>query len=156
MILDPVCAAPVFPKETKNIDIDDHARRWNLNSDQRRAFSIVAQHSLNDGADPLRMFLGGAGGTGKSRVIHALTSFFAERLQPRRLRLASYTGIAARHIKGTTVHAALSLDKRRKGKIGSKTRHDLDAMWDGVDYFLIDEVSMIGCKFLTAISEALS
>jgi hypothetical protein len=29
-------------------------------------------------------------------------------------------------------------------------------MWEGVDYLFIDEVSMISCKFLCRISEALS
>ncbi|EIW62578.1 uncharacterized protein TRAVEDRAFT_99443, partial [Trametes versicolor FP-101664 SS1] len=87
-----------------------------LNVEQKRAFAIVANHSLLNKPDPLRMFMGGVGGTGKSRVIQALTSFFAERNQARRLRLASFTGVAARNIAGTTLHAALSLDQRRNGK----------------------------------------
>jgi len=33
---------------------------------------------------------------------------------------------------------------------------DLVAMWEGVDYLFIDEVSMIGCNFLLQISEALT
>ncbi|KAH9853909.1 hypothetical protein C2E23DRAFT_687360, partial [Lenzites betulinus] len=87
-----------------------------LNQEQTRAFTIVAQHSLCAKPDPLRMFIGGVGGTGKSRVIQALTSFFAARNQSRRLHLASFTGVAARNIAGTTLHAALGLDQRRAGK----------------------------------------
>ncbi|KAI9059344.1 hypothetical protein FKP32DRAFT_1526932, partial [Trametes sanguinea] len=87
-----------------------------LNVEQRRAFTIVAKHSLLDKPTPLRMFLGGVGGTGKSRVIRAMKSFFEARNESRRLRLASYTGIAARNIHGTTLHSALSLDERKKNK----------------------------------------
>ncbi|TFK87001.1 hypothetical protein K466DRAFT_450180, partial [Polyporus arcularius HHB13444] len=87
-----------------------------LNTEQRRAFRIVAEHSLRTNADPLRMFLGGFGGTGKSRVIQALTSYFGARNQSRRLRLASFTGIAARNISGSTLHASLSLGQQKKSK----------------------------------------
>ncbi|KAI9059157.1 hypothetical protein FKP32DRAFT_1551869, partial [Trametes sanguinea] len=84
-----------------------------LNDAQTRAFRIIAEHSLEDKPPPLRMFLGGVGGTGKSRVIKALTSFFEARNQSRRLRLAAYTGVAARNIGGTTLHTALSFDQRK-------------------------------------------
>ncbi|TFK91099.1 hypothetical protein K466DRAFT_483491, partial [Polyporus arcularius HHB13444] len=94
-------------------DIEAHASEWTLNAEQRRAFKIVAEHSLQSNAEPLRMFLGGFGGTGKSRVINALTSYFAARNQSRRLRLASFTGIAARNISGSTLHAALALGQKK-------------------------------------------
>ncbi|KAF8181769.1 hypothetical protein BJ912DRAFT_800694, partial [Pholiota molesta] len=86
-----------------------------LNTEQARAFRIICEHSLNKNKDkePLRMYLGGAGGTGKSRVINALKEFFVRRGQIRRFRLASYTGVAARNISGMTVHAALSLNQRK-------------------------------------------
>lgn len=85
------------------------------------------------------MFIGGPGGTGKSRIINALTDYFALRGESRRLRLASFTGIAAKNINGTTLHTALALV----------------AMWAGVDYLFIDEVSMIGCTLLLQIHDAL-
>jgi hypothetical protein len=100
------------------------------------------------------MFLGGPGGTGKSRVINSLTDFFTRRGQSRRFRLASYTGVAARNITGMTLHAALGIG--RISKMNSNARRDVMAMWDGVDYLFIDEVSMIGCGLLSDVSEALS
>ncbi|KAI9059963.1 hypothetical protein FKP32DRAFT_1544498, partial [Trametes sanguinea] len=87
-----------------------------LNVEQKRAFFIVAKHALQHKPPPLRMFLGGVGGTGKSRVIQALTAFFTARNQSRRLRLAAYTGIAARNIRGTTLHAALCFGQRKNGR----------------------------------------
>ena len=38
----------------------------------------------------------------------------------------------------------------------NKNQRDLTAMWEGVDYLFIDEVSMIGSHFLCQISKALS
>ncbi|KAJ6505077.1 hypothetical protein C8R45DRAFT_801633, partial [Mycena sanguinolenta] len=128
---------------------------YTLNTEQARAFRLISEHSLEQRDEPLRMFLGGAGGTGKSRVINALTDFFTRRDQGRRFRLASYTGVAARNISGMTLHAALNLGQKSKFGMNSKARRDLMSMWEGVDYLFIDEVSMIGCAFLADISEAL-
>ncbi|TDL18178.1 hypothetical protein BD410DRAFT_728772, partial [Rickenella mellea] len=88
---------------------------FTLNAEQARAFRIVAEHSTGRRLSPLRMYLGGAGGTGKSRVINALKEFFARSRQERRLRLTSFTGVAARNISGMTLHSALLLNQRGKG-----------------------------------------
>ncbi|KAJ3850143.1 hypothetical protein EV368DRAFT_24251, partial [Lentinula lateritia] len=80
-----------------------------LNVEQERAFRIVASHSQASRSSPLRMYLGGPGGTGKSHVISALKQFFDDCQQSRRFRLASYTGVAAKNISGMTLHAALCL-----------------------------------------------
>ncbi|OSD06275.1 hypothetical protein PYCCODRAFT_1344614, partial [Trametes coccinea BRFM310] len=87
-----------------------------LNTEQMWVFVIVTEHSLKLKPEPLRMFLGGVGGTGKSCVIQALTAFFAVRNQSCRLRLASFTGVAACNIGGTTLHCALGLDQQKSDK----------------------------------------
>ncbi|KAJ7513267.1 hypothetical protein B0H11DRAFT_1698373, partial [Mycena galericulata] len=56
----------------QNIDIEAHIRKWTLNQEQAQAFRIIAHHSLENHPEQLRMLLSGPGGTGKSRVIHAL------------------------------------------------------------------------------------
>lgn len=139
---------------SRDVDISAIIEEYTLNEEQARAFRIVSEHSLEDKPEQLRMYLGGAGGTGKSRVINALRDFFERRNEGRRFRLASFTGVAARNISGMTLHSALNLDKRSKGN-GSKAQHDQAALWEGVDYLFIDEVSMIGCKLLLQVSEAL-
>jgi hypothetical protein len=58
--------------------------KFTLNTEQTHAFSMIAQHSLTDKPSQLRMFLGGAGGTGKSQVINALHTFFETKGQERR------------------------------------------------------------------------
>ena len=129
-------------------------KEFTLNEEQTRAFSMIAEHSCTEKPSQLRMFLGGPGGTGKSQVINALHTFFQQKGQDRCFCLASFTGVAAHNIKGTTLHAALGLNQQRKGS-SSKVAQELIAMWRGVDYLFIDEVSMIGCKFLLKIHQAL-
>ncbi|KAG1792670.1 uncharacterized protein HD556DRAFT_1238981, partial [Suillus plorans] len=86
---------------------------FGLNTEQARAFSLIASHSLGENCEPLRMYLGGPGGTGKSRVIAAVTEFFSRRGQEKRLRLTSFMGVAARNIAGMTLHSALNLNQHR-------------------------------------------
>lgn len=143
------------PPSIPDISVNSMVSEWSLNTEQARAFRIIAMHSMDQELKPLRMYIGGPGGTGKSRVIQALTDFFERRGESRRLRLASFTGAAAKNIGGTTLHTALSLNATCKNGIGTKTRADLIAMWDGVDHLLIDEVSMIGCSMMVDIHDAL-
>ncbi|KAJ7730750.1 hypothetical protein B0H16DRAFT_1329734, partial [Mycena metata] len=93
-------------------DVPGLIQKHTLNTEQARAFSIVADHSMSKDRAPLRMHLGGPGGTGKSRVINPLQDFFVARGESRRFRLSSYTGVAARNISGMTLHAALMLGDR--------------------------------------------
>ncbi|KAJ7614526.1 hypothetical protein FB45DRAFT_680019, partial [Roridomyces roridus] len=129
--------------------------KWTLNKEQAQAFRIIAAHSLQSRPEQLRMLLSGPGGTGKSRVIDALKDFFALRGQSHRLRLAAYTGVAARNIHGMTLHASLCINSRESASSQTLTRRNLTSMWEGVDYFFIDEVSMVGCPLLVQIHEAL-
>ncbi|KZV98824.1 hypothetical protein EXIGLDRAFT_584675, partial [Exidia glandulosa HHB12029] len=134
---------------------EDIVARWSLNKEQERAFLLVAEQSMAAHQVPLRMMLSGPGGTGKSRVIHALKDWFDSRNQSRRFRLASYTGVAANNISGMTLHSALCLSRAKTGASDLRSRRDLASMWEGVDFLFIDEVSMVGCNLLVDISEAL-
>jgi hypothetical protein len=150
-IMHPVCPA--------SVSVNEIILKWMLNTEQAHAFSLIATHSQQkpENSEPLRMYLGGPGGMGKSRVIAALTDYFVLNGEPRRLRLALFTGVAAKNINGTTMHTALALNQhKKKGKSGNgKTKTDLITMWMGVDYLFVDEVSMIGCNLLLQIHEVL-
>ena len=67
--------------------IDETITKWTLNVEQARAFSLVASHAVgqNQAFEPLRMYLGGPGGTGKLQIIAALTDYFTQRQESRRL-----------------------------------------------------------------------
>ena len=58
------------------VDIDSMIDKYSLNTEQVWAFSMISEHSLDQKNEQLRMYLGGAGGTGKSCVINALREFF--------------------------------------------------------------------------------
>ena len=116
---------------------------------------MIAEHSLQLRLEPLRMYLGGPGGTGKSYVIKALQQFFDHHRQSRQLQLTSYTGMAACNISGMTLHSTLPMKQNHKSGPSKATRN-LIAMSEGIDYLFIDKVSMTGCDFLLSISEALT
>ena len=143
------------PAAEQDVSVEEIARVWTLNAEQTRAFKIIASHVMEQKPKPLRMYLGGPGGTGKLRVIHALTDFFKRKDQSRRLRLAAFTGVAAKNIGGTTLHTALAMSSSRKKSDTNKTHAGLVAMWSGVDYLLTDEVSTIGCRLLADVHNAL-
>lgn len=107
---------------------------------------------------PLSMLMGGAGGTGKSRVIAALSDLFRRMNQGRRFRVAAFTGVAAAGVSGMTLHSALNLQQLRNMMSGTATRSkkELIEAWEGVDFLFIDEVSMVGAELLHDISNALS
>jgi hypothetical protein len=94
------------------VNIDDMISEFTLNTEQARAFRIVAEHSLQVKPEPLRTFIRGTGGTGKSRVINTLKEFFHRQNQSRRFRLALYIGVAAKIISGMTLNSALSIGRR--------------------------------------------
>ena len=140
------------------VNIDEMITKWTLNVEQTRAFSLIVSHAQQNWVtEPLRMYLGGPGGTGKLQVIAALTDYFTQCRESRRLRLALFMGMATKNTNGTTLHTVLSLNQsqRNQKKGNGKTKMDLIAMWIGIDYLFIDEVSMIGCSLLLQIHEAL-
>ena len=149
---------PYENKDQTRDTIQEIIDTFTLNTEQAHAFQIIAEHARNKNQNDFRMFIGGAGGTGKSRVIDALTAYFASQHQTRRLRLTAFTGVAAQNIRGMTLHSALNLNQLEKMSIsnGSNARRQLIENWQGVDYLFIDEVSMVGCELLADISKALS
>jgi hypothetical protein len=142
---------------TRNM-IQEIIQTFSLNIEQSHAFRIVTEHAYHKGQDDFRLFIGGAGGTGKSRVIEALTAYFASQQQSRQLRLTAFTGVAAQNIRGMTLHSALNLNQLEKMSVSNATnsKRQLIENWQGVDYLFIDEVSMVGCELLSDISKALS
>lgn len=140
--------------------VESICSEFTLNSEQAAVFRQIALHSLlpqTAEKEPLRMYLGGPGGTGKSRVLDALKAFFDRRQESRRLRVASYTGVAAANVAGVTLHSALQVSQLETASgVKSKAELELVAMWNGVDYLFIDEVSMVGCKMLRDVSHNLS
>jgi hypothetical protein len=84
-------------------------QKFKLNTEQERAFRIVANHATIDNPTQLKMYLGGMGGTGKSQVLKALIEFFKERNESHRIMILAPTGSAAALLNGSTYHSVLNI-----------------------------------------------
>jgi PIF1-like helicase len=142
----------LFNPTSKHDDhlITDAIEKFILNSEQQRAFRIIANHSVMDRPDQLKMYLGGMGGTGKSQVIKALTHFFGERKENHRFLVVAPTGSAAALLNGFTYHSVLGINDGER--VSAASLAQIRARLDGVDYIFLDEVSMISCRDMYKIS----
>ncbi|KAJ7085022.1 hypothetical protein C8R43DRAFT_851200, partial [Mycena crocata] len=91
-------------KEANATLINDICRRpgLELNQEQERAFRIVAEHASAVQPTPLKMYLGGMGGSGKSAVFRAIMDFFIARKEEYRFMVVAPTGATAALLKGST------------------------------------------------------
>jgi len=121
-----------------------------LNSDQRRAFCIVANHSILKNTEKLHIFLGEMAGTGKTQVINTLMHFFNERKENHHFLVLAPTGAAAALVNGSTYHSVFGINEGNF--CFEKSLAQIRANLDGVDYIFLDEVSMFDCRGLYKIS----
>ena len=91
-----------FVASEYKVQIDETITKFELNKEQERAFRIIANHSISPHADQLKMYLGGMGGTGKSRVLEALSDFFSLRKEAHCFIIVAPTGTAAALLGGST------------------------------------------------------
>ena len=99
----------------------------------------------------VRMYLGGSGGTGKSRVILAVKCFHKLLNIENSLCITAYTGTAASAIKGSTISSMAQL--RHSNQSNSRALED---KWSNVNTLIVDEVSMIGCRMMKRLNEKLN
>src|SRR5882762_5085314 len=135
-------------KKEQNI-IDNTVTDFSLNTEQERAFRIIANHASTEKPEQLIMYIGGMAGTGKSQVIKALTAFFEKRNESHRIVITAPTGTAAALVGGSTYHSILDINDKNTSTISmAKLRTRLD----GVNYMFLDEVSMLSCHDMYNIS----
>src|ERR1700730_13467866 len=129
--------------------IEDVVIKFELNSDQERAFRIVANHAVTPGAEQLLMYVGGMGGTGKSQVIKALMDFYKFRNESHRFVVLATTGNAASLLPGSTYHSFLgvSIDGQPAFRNETTNNAQVKTRLDGVEYIFLDEVSMVACNY---------
>jgi Helitron helicase-like domain at N-terminus/PIF1-like helicase len=145
----------VYPTATDKSQVDETCKLFNLNTEQERAFKIVAHHSLHSTSEQLKMYLGGMAGTGKSQVIKALTHFFRTTNSSHAFALCAPTGSAAALIGGTTYHALLAMNPKNSSKASADQLARIRDIIKGVKYIFLDEVSMVGPRDLYTISRRL-
>ncbi|KAM4066723.1 PIF1-like helicase [Hirsutella rhossiliensis] len=124
-----------------------------------QGYQVAAVHRFSDNMPParfdaadrrgdacqLRQFVGGEGGTGKSRIIEALVELFSKKSLSNRLLITATSGTAAARINGITIHSACGFTKDQ-GAGGANMEKDV---------LVIDEVSMLGARTLHAVNERL-
>jgi len=111
-------------------------------------------------SEQLLMYIGGMAGTGKSRVLNAIQAFFANRNENHRVLVLAPTGSSAAIIYGYTYHSALGIGTGMDSIDGPRNEvaalRRVRALLEGVSHIFIDEISMIACHELYAISSRLS
>ncbi|KIL54106.1 hypothetical protein M378DRAFT_93128, partial [Amanita muscaria Koide BX008] len=134
--------------------IKDLSLKFNLNEDQSRAFQIIAHHVVLPTSAQLKMHIGGMGGTGKSRVINAITNYFAYRIESFRFMIVAPTGSASALLGGSTYHSAFGINEKNRNS-NAKGLSQVYTRLKGVDYIFLDEVSMLSAYDLYKISSQL-
>ncbi len=114
-----------------NISLEDRVAM--LNADQRRIFEHVKEHLLQQqhkhheanqrhcDLKPLRKFVSGVGGTGKSFLIEAIKALVTSvwPLDGSTCAIAALTGLAAFNLGGVTIHRLFQLPIKHEGKAAS-------------------------------------
>ena len=133
--------------------VDSTIRKYNLNKKQTVAFKSAIENVIKrykgEKTEQFIGYVGGPGGTGKSQVIKAIVDFHKKLKVKHTLKLCAHTGTAAKHIGGSTTTTLFGFDSNKK-------RTKLQSTFEKVDTIIVDEVSMIGCRQLAKISNALT
>jgi len=129
-----------------------------LNEEQKKAYFLVCNHRQRNQVtneyrpSQLLLYLSGAGGTGKTKVIQSIVNYFERTSQRNTLVVLAPTGVAAASICGRTIHSACGFgfgedDKKTNFPTGDLLRRQQE-IWAKIEYVIIDEISMIGQKLL--------
>jgi len=147
-------------KEDAQKIIDSTVQKFALNTEQERAFHIIANHAASTLPPQLKMYLDGMGGTGKSLVIKALAYMFDARNENYWFVILAPTGTAAVLLNGSTYHYMLGIRIGQESNSASSsniaTIAEVRAWLQGVEYIFIDEISMVSCNELYSISAHLA
>ncbi|PVH90925.1 hypothetical protein DM02DRAFT_647465 [Periconia macrospinosa] len=92
------------------------AEQFSLNQRQSIALRLICRQldrarRDESGTSQLCQFVGGEGGTGKSRIIEAIVELFASKSMSHRLLVTATSGTAAARINGITIHSACNFSK---------------------------------------------
>lgn len=114
-----------------------------MSAEQRQALYLVEAG--------VGMFITGPGGTGKSEIIASIVG--AGQAGGKKVVVTASTGIAAKNIRGTTLHRFARMGIRFAGVDPKKMRPSDPRLvcWRECDVLIVDEVSMLDIAFLSAL-----
>jgi hypothetical protein len=145
--------------------LENICNEFNLNEKQQIAIKYFLAKTINTNIDQRRIYVGGEGGTGKSRIIAAAIKYFEVINKSGELFVSAPTGSAAKVINGLTIHHLARLSRKHtqvaKNSIKSlqiedstvsKNYRSMQTQWKDCNYLIIDEISMIGPQMLNKIN----
>ncbi len=147
------------------------ADKFTLNERQRLVFYLIGDSLLRplsnkDKTEQLLLHVHGPGGTGKSRIIDAVTDLFTSCQALAQIKVGAYTGVAAARIGGNTLDSLCRFQIKKKlpvdnnasnrnpGPNNSEQKFRTD--FSPVTIALIDECSMLGQNKLQNIQAKMS
>ena len=144
-------------------DMEYRSMIQSLNVKQMQFFTHVMHH-VKTKDTPLRLFLTGGAGVGKSVVLRALyqslhrhfCSNEGENPEDCRILVCAYTGLAAYNVKGSTLHSALKIQPNKT--LSKYTKLSQDALntvrmkFRNLSVLLIDEISLVGNNMLKQVN----
>lgn len=141
---------------------------FNLNREQTLATKLVGYKLLDhldqsqpvqsdaSSRDPLRLFISGEGGTGKSHVIRAIRHLFSHFQQSDTLVCMAPTGVAAYNINASTIHSTFGFNlKNGQPTLTPAYIDKMASKFRSVFFLLIDEISMVPAFLLTFMDRVL-
>lgn len=134
--------------------VHDIIDTFTLNPEQERAFILVAEGLHHRDRPPLRMYLGGMGGTGKTMVFHAISEFLRRRDEAHRFLIMAPTGSASAQADGSTYHSVLGFTRQGGPQQGTSktTLMKVRERIEPADVHLLDEISMVSPNEIYKIS----
>jgi len=131
-----------------------------LNDDQKRVFEKVRLSLGNKepNAAPLRMFISGVGGSGKSFLIDVIKRYVKEEFESDRLvvAIACPTGLSAFQVRGVTIHKLFQMpvEHGKTAEFKSLTeepRKIMESALRDMQLLIIDEISMVSNLMLVFV-----
>jgi hypothetical protein len=100
-------------------------------------------------------YVGGEGGTGKSRVIHAIKDMFRLKDGLHTLLLTGASGNAAALIGGVTLHSAANIGFEGRAATTRNVSEEEKLRWKNMIMLVVDEISQVGGLTLAALDSRL-
>jgi hypothetical protein len=137
-------------------------RHWTLNKLQSMTVLLPAAfldergtRLQEEGARQHFQYVGGEGGTGKSRVIHAIKDMFRLKDGLHTLLLTGASGNAAALIGGVTLHSATKIGFEGKNKTTRPISEEEKLRWKSMTMLIVDEISQVGGLLLAEVDSRL-
>ena len=139
----------------KRMSDDDYRKLVRSLNEKQKQFFYHVLHSIKTKDDPLRLFLSGGAGVGKSTVTNALyealirflNTIAGENPDHMKVVKAAPTGKTAFNIKGNTLHAAFKIPANRGFEycaLDSDRLNTIRAKLNKLRVIFIDEISVVG------------